>query len=852
MNQQAAIEVAFTNLKAIMDSVKTIDLFEETEADARLKLIDPILKDVLAWAPENIKCEVAYDGSRLDYLLTTTTGGAIVEAKRPALVFDLEAEKQGKQSYPLNGTVLRSGYTAQAIEQAKTYAQKHGINLAAATNGLQWIVFLASREDGVPPDKGFGFVFRSLEQIADPNTFREFYGLLSKQCVLSQSFKGAFYKAEGRILAPREARSVRLVGTMKGADQRRRSSDLATALDPVIQQLFITMSPEREREIIRECFVTTRESQEADTRLQRLLDEVTDSIQPIDTREAGAKRLQDELERGTEVPDSRTVVIIGQIGSGKSTYLERFFAEIIPEGLKRKILNVRLNLEKSRPDQETFAQFLRKETIRELEIAAFGNEYPTYEQLKGAFYSLYQQLSRGKGKPLLDSDPMQLDLLFINTLEEMKLTREEEYLRLLLAHCNNSMRRMPVVIYDNIDHHSNEIQTLAFQQAQWLSGLGRVFSILPIRDSTYWQASAEGPFHTHTHVTLYLPRPPLDQVLARRFKYAELQLDDLLADKEVVLTSLNGIRVIVERPKELFQVLYKLFSRERYPNHLLRSLSGGNIREALTLFHHTITSPHIPINKLLAAYLAQNNYRLTIIDKSAFDKAVILGSWTHFKHERSRAVVNILCTPRILETSPLLGWRVLERLYEMRAETHPRAGRGFESVTNLLYFFEALGIPRATTEQCIVQLVDRKLLEPYDVSIFADPSVPISSDKIEFVALAPSGRLHRTWVRDSRSYGLEMIWDMSIYDEDVATALQEAFQKRLEHIKKTEWTDADALLREIAEISTAYIAQRDADHLNVPASDSTFTSQRNMTDRLFAWSRRASYPQHWMDDDDQY
>ncbi|MDX2105035.1 MAG: hypothetical protein SFY67_01410 [Candidatus Melainabacteria bacterium] len=848
MTHPASIEIAFSNLQKIVESVKNIELQNENEAEARLKLIDPILTTVLGWLPENIKCEQTLDKSRLDYLLTTSTGGAVVEAKRPALLFDLETEAQGKQSYPLNGAVLKSGSTGEALSQVKGYAQKHGINLAAATNGIQWVIFLASREDGVPPDKGFGFVFRSLEQLLKPDIFRLFYSLMSKTSVLGQSFKSAFYKAEGRISTPRETRSSRLVQTMKGADQRRRVSDMAKALDPVIQQLFITMSPEKEKEIIRECFVTTKESQDADTRLQRLLDEVTESIQPIDTREDGNQRLQVEIEQGIAVPDSRTVVIVGQIGAGKSTYLERFFFELIPEVLRKKILHVRLNLEKSRPDQGTFVQFLRKETIRGLEVASFGSEYPKYEQLKGAFYSLYQQLSKGKGKPFLDADPVQLDILFTNTLEEMKLSNEEEYLRLLLAHCNNSLRRMPVVIYDNIDHHSNEIQTLAFQQAQWLSGLGRVFSILPVRDSTYWQASAEGPFHTHTHVTLYLPRPPIDKVLARRFKYAELQLDDILADKGVVLTSLTGIKVKIEKPKELFQVLYKLFSKERYPNHLLRSLSGGNIRQALTLFHQTITSPHIPIDKLLAAYLAQSNYRLTMIDKSAFDKAAILGNWSHYKFERSRSVINMICTPRLFETSPLLGLRILERMYELRTENHIRAGIGFESVKNLLYYFGVLGVPHATTEECILYLIDRKLLEPHDVSIFADSSVPLTSDRIEFVCLAPSGRLHRTWVRDSRSYGLEMIWDMAISSEETNRYLQQEFQNRLEYIKKKNWVNANNCLNNVSQKSIAYLKQRDSDHISVP-NDLAYLSQKDITERIFAWANNSS-SELWEDEEE--
>jgi hypothetical protein len=847
MNLEFDVDAAYSALLKIIESTAGIDLSKETEADARFKLIDPILKDVLGWLPNQIRCEKSLDGSRLDYVLTATTGSVVVEAKRASVVFSLDEGLRSKKTYPLDGVVMKSAPTGETILQVKQYCQQAGISLAVATNGLQWIIFLASREDSVPPDRGFAFVFRSLEHLKEIDTFKQFYELLSKRAVSGQSYKVAFYKVEGRLKSSVQLKTSRLVNLEKGADLRCKISDLGKALDPVIQQLFITMSPEREREIIRECFVITRDSQNNDTRLERLLDEVAENIEPIDSRDGQGQRLHREIEQGVEIPDSRTVVLIGQIGSGKSTYLDRFFAEIVADSLKKKIMVVKLNLERSRPDQETFISFLRRETIRQLEVAIFGTEHPTFEQLKGAFNSLYHQLSRGTGKPTMQSSSIQFDVLFTHHLEELKLNHEEDYVRQLLSHCNNSVKKLPVIIYDNIDHHSNEIQTLSFQQAQWLSGLGRVFSILPVRDSTYWQASIEGPFHTHTHVTLYLPRPPIDQVLSRRFKYAELQLDELLEGKEVSITTLNGMRMIVERPKELFQVLYKLFSREKYPNHILRSLSGGNVRESLTIFHQTITSPHMPIEKLIAAYAAHNEYRLTSIDRGSFDKAVLLGQWAHFKHERSRQILNLLCEPSDADVSPLLAARILERLYDLRTDLHPRAGRGYEPVSSLLDYFSIMGVPRISVERCMVHLVKHKLLEPYDIRIFADPSLEISAENIEFVSLSSSGRLHRSWLKSSRSYGVEMIHDMTIYGDDCVEQLRALLSSLAEVQNNKDLIGTHRCLIQIGKVAKTYTLSRDADNIVLPA-DPLYASQRSLPERIFAWTNEEN-SEDWSDDD---
>lgn len=840
ISDQIEIEKAYNALKVIIESVRDVDLLRESEADARLKLIDPILQDCLGWPLSQIRCEKSLDNSRLDYLLTTTTGGAVIEAKRAAIQFNF-TDSADKPWYPLSGVILKSGYNGSAITQAKAYAQKHGISLAAATNGVQWIVFLASREDGVPPDSGFAYVFRSLEDLSDPNRFVLFYSLLSKKSILSQQYKAAFYKAEGRLKAASHLRATRLVEALKGSDQKRKKSDIASALDPVIQQLFISMSPEKEREIIKECFVVTKESDEADSRLRRLLDEITDDIKSIDTRDSQDTQLKYEIEKGIDIPDSRTVILIGQIGSGKTTYLHRFFEDILSEQLQKKILLIRLDLEKARPDLQTLSAFLRNETIRVFEIAAFNTDYPTFEQLQGAFNSLYLQLSKGKGKPLFQKDKLQFDVLFINTLEELKLSRQEDYMRYLLEHCNKSLKKLPIIIYDNVDHHSNEVQTLTFQHSQWLSGLGRVFSILPMRDSTYWEASTEGPLHTQTHVCLYLPRPPLDKVLAKRFRYAEIQTKRLLENHPVVLNSLHGIRVRVDKPEELFHVLHRVFSREKYPNYLLRGLTGGNIRESLQLFQKTITSPHIPIDRLISAYLTQDNYRLNQSDKAHFDKAVILGDFAHFKQERNRSITNLLCLPKNLEHSPILGLRIIQRLYDMRSEIHPQAGKGFEPVQALLDYFESMGVPRAITEQTILELLKRGLIEPHDVSVFSDPGKEIKPEEVEFVSVSSSGRVHRQWVRESRAYGLEMIRDMALFDADVAASLESMFERRKSARRHEQWAESDNLLKCIGESARNYIHRRDEDALFVPDEDSLFATQRKITETLFQWSSMDSF-----------
>ncbi len=843
--EEAEIDRAYEKLKEIFNAVANIDLLAENEADARLKLIDRILMDVLYWQPDQIHTEVIDENTRIDYLLRTISSCAIVEAKRPAKVFDF-LNDSGQAFYSLRGPVLTSGEVGKAIQQVKEYARNQGVGLAAATNGIQWVIFLASRADGVAPDSGYGFIFRSKEELLDPAKFKIFFNLFSRKSVQNQTFLAQFSKVEGRLRSAAPPQASRLVSVRRGPDQQPKKSDIAKALDPLIRELFLTLTPEKEREIVRECFVETRESLAADDVLQRLISEITDNIEKIDTK---GQVLTREVEERIQSSDSQTVAIVGQIGAGKSTYLDRFFEHILRSDLRKQVLLVRLQLENARPDSATFAQYLRQQTIESVRNSVFGTEAPTFEQLKGAFYSLYDQLKKGEHAPLYKRDQNAFDELFSVKLEQLK-SDQEAHLRMLLSHGTKSLKKLICIVYDNVDHFENDIQTMTFQHAQWVNGLGRVLSIVPVRDSTYWQASTRGPFHAQPHVTLYLPRPSVGKVLVSRFKYAELQLDKLdRAEEEVSLYSLKGLRIKVEHPKELFQILHQLFSKEVYPNHILTGLSGGNIRAALRIFHETMTSPHMPIDKLLAAYLSQGTYKLRRRDKFHFERAVMLGHWKYFKQERSAHVLNALCTPRHLEASPLLALRICERLYDIRTLDNSQAERGFESVSNLLSYFAATGVPSTLVDEAIVILVQKALLEPYDRRALSSTKVDANSEDFRFVRLSTSGRLHRSWARYSRFYGLLMIEDMEVFDSSAFKTLENQLKELPAAVVAKDWAKVRTHERTLGRAALAYLTERDRECMSIPSGDeSLFGSQQTLVSKLFLWAVSDTTPTAEFDD----
>lgn len=830
IKSNAEVDSAFEKFKVIKEQISAVDISDQNEAETRLKHIDPILQDVLGWGKTQISCERSEEGKRIDYGLNTSSANAIVEAKRPSSEFIFPDSENIK--YSLSGPVLTDGALGAAIKQAREYAFEHGAEIAAVTNGVQWIVFLATRTDGVAPKKGFGFVFRDLDDISEPGKFKLFLQLLSRSSLLSGNFRLPFLKAEERLTVPNPKTSQRLVNKLRGSDARKQPSATAQALHPVLNELFLGHSPEKEKEIVRHCFVPTKESVEADSRLERLISEVTNALKPLDTRDPASNKLTTVIQASVRESASHTVLIVGQMSAGKSTYLERFFESVLPNVLKRNVLVVKLDLDKADPSSTTFANYLRRETLRKIKDAVLGTEKPSFDKLRGSFNSLYEKLKKGELSYFKDDE---FKKEFGKKLLEMETEDQDEYLRCLLSDCNSSQNKLLCLIYDNVDHHSDEIQTQAFLAAKWISGLGRVLSILPIRDTTYWRASVTGPFHSQNHIHLYLPRPPVSEVLTNRFQYAQSQLEESARNGPLNLTSLSGIRVHIPKAKELFEVLNEMFAREHRANIILRGLARGAIRDALRILVDCVTSAHFSIDKLLSAYLSQGSFRLTTKDVRNFEKAAILGPWQYFKFERSKDIINIFCFPRSTHESPLLGMRLLERLYDLRAEENPQAQKGFESREGLVEYFRVMGVNPSTMERVILDLVNARLLEPYNLSCLTS-EFSIKADQVDFVALNDAGRLHRLMARRSWDYWRSMILDMEVYDDDTFRHMLDAFMKRGDALGRNNLNSAKEAENVFFSTARNYILDRDTETLTIP-DDSLYESQNLLKDKILCFSR---------------
>lgn len=151
---------------------------DRNEATTRLHLIDTFFFDCLNWSRRaDVTVEDAYNGEYCDYTFRLNRPVLIVEAKREGKYFEVPAA-QKRTIYSLASLKRNNQPLKDALEQVAGYCQSRGVTMAAVTNGHQLVVFIATRNDGVPPLEGDALVYTTLEQIEE--NFLEVWNYLSR------------------------------------------------------------------------------------------------------------------------------------------------------------------------------------------------------------------------------------------------------------------------------------------------------------------------------------------------------------------------------------------------------------------------------------------------------------------------------------------------------------------------------------------------------------------------------------------------------------------------------------------------------------------------------------------------
>src|SRR5690606_14244874 len=117
--------------------------------------------------------------------------------------------------------------------------------------------------------------------------------------------------------------------------------------------------------------------------------EVLDQIEPMQSSAGG--QLAGEIQRAASSGRGEKVLLIGNKGSGKSTFIDRFFTLSLEERIRKRCLLLKLDLKRYEADGSRLTDWLDRQLQQQIDDNLYRNDPPSYEELQGVFHSTYQK-----------------------------------------------------------------------------------------------------------------------------------------------------------------------------------------------------------------------------------------------------------------------------------------------------------------------------------------------------------------------------------------------------------------------------------------------------------------------------
>jgi energy-coupling factor transporter ATP-binding protein EcfA2 len=511
-------DVAFAKLpeieKSFSDFIASKGRVSET--DTRIKLIDRILKEVCFWPESQVSREDHVDSGRTDYqLLVRGAPHLVVEAKREGESFILPLGA-AYRSPKLNGILSTSTNVNLAIDQVRKYCDDAGIRFAIATNGYSWIIFRAIRDD-MPWKNGRAHIFPSLEYIQEH--FIDFWNLLSYDAICTGSLDVEF----GR--SPASSRNLyRVIDHLFNADLPLQRNRLNFQLQPLVKAVFEDITAQGDIDLLQSCYVHTGS-------LKVILDDlgivITDTIpkniefqgtKPIIQSSTDAGDFGSDIEQKIAERKGELYLLLGGIGSGKTTFLRRFQQIIAKPSLDKNAYVFALDFLQAPLAASEMEVYVWKTLLDIVRTNYAEHGIEERRNVKAVFKDKLRNLSTTafrKIKPHTEEFEVAIGPYLLEWQNDVA-----DYVPKLLRLACAVNNKTSIIFIDNVDQLDPEYQSQVFLLAQRVTRLSGTVTIVALREESYYARSIQNTFTAYTSHRFHIASPHFRPMVQNRIEYA--------------------------------------------------------------------------------------------------------------------------------------------------------------------------------------------------------------------------------------------------------------------------------------------------------------------------------------------
>ncbi len=722
------------------------------EADTRHRILDRIIHECLGWDRSNTRVERRLNEDYSDYELGSPAK-VLIEAKRSGQYFNIPIEENRHGIVrSLRSICAISKEFKIAFEQAHRYCADRGIQIGVVSNGIQTVVFLGVRNDGIPPADGKCLLFNGLDQLEQQ--FSRLWQAISPnspdQQVLLRDLASSVPTGVPQKL------SIYVPGYPSFRYPSDSQQSLRTLSDLLIEDAPNT--PSVRHRFYEECYCENGAlAKEAlvgknilSTRYAAMFSpsEQNPTLQQLRAKPDDKFGLSSEVV--AEALGRRPIVIIGDVGVGKTSFIRHLvYVKAVAEIQNSIFLYIDLGT------QANLGQELRDFFILEIENQLLHDQgVDLYEDsfVRGVYHGDLARFERGIYGKLKEAAPdkyLERQIDFLAELTSDKVS----HLQKSIKHIVYGRRKQLILAIDNADQRTLHDQQIAFLAAQEFAAKWEALVLISLRPRTYFTSKASGSISAYPQRILTISPPRIDLVLEKRLNFS---LD--LAEGRLPLERLDGISIRLDSIALFLKALLHSLKRNKEITELLSNITGGNIREVLELVKGFIGSSNVDSDKIIEIMQSDGDY---VIPLHEFSKQALLGEYSHY--DASSSIAYNLFDVRYPDRkehflSPLI-------LGFIATDDPRKSSDGFMSTSDIVKEMQLHGFVHDQIEHALRRMTNKKLIETTERITFDEGLQGLVGEMPLAFRVTTVGAYHIQRWMPTFAYLDAMLFDTPIFDE---------------------------------------------------------------------------------------
>ena len=404
----------------------------------------------------------------------------------------------------------------------------------------------------------------------------------------------------------------------------------------------------------------------------------------------------------------RPIVLLGDVGCGKSSFLKRLMLLAAPKEFERA-LYIHIDL----GTQATLESDLRTFVLREIErqlLTKYGVDLEEDGFVRGVYdLDVAKRFRSSVRAKVFPKNRIAFEEAITTALVE-KVNDRTEHLRRSISHIARARTKQVIIIIDDADQRESEVQQTAFLIAQEFAKNWEALTFIALRPQTFYASKKSGALSAYPHrvFTIAPPRPEL--VIQKRLEFAIL-----VAEGKLKTRTLDNVRFDLGSVADFLKVMVRALLSNQQIGELFANISGSNIRLVVDFATNFIGNPNVDANRIVDSQRKAEGYIIPVHD---FSRAAILGDNIYYYPPASMAS-NLFDVSHSDQKEHFLGPLALSFIL---SEEAARDADGFVKTTTIIEQLQQFGFLNRQISQCLRRLSRSRLIEPAERVLFEKPS----------------------------------------------------------------------------------------------------------------------------------